>query len=180
MIDIEKRIDELIEKMTLQEKIGQLNQVKAPLVDDEAVFEQIRQGKIGSFIMATTAHAGNDDTANVENLLINKMQRIAVEESRLGIPVIYGRDVIHGHHTVYPIPLATAASFNPELVEKCYRNIANEASADGVHWTFSPMLDLSRDPRWGRGQETYGEDPYLISELAIPFIKGLQGSSGNR
>ncbi len=175
MIDIEKRIDELIEKMTLQEKIGQLNQVKAPLVDDEAVFEQIRQGKIGSFIMATTAHAGNDDTANIENLLINKMQRIAVEESRLGIPVIYGRDVIHGHHTVYPIPLATAASFNPELVEKCYRNIANEASADGVHWTFSPMLDLSRDPRWGRIIESPGEDPYVGAEMARAYVKGFQG-----
>ena len=173
--DIEKKIDELLSKMTLQEKIGQLNQVKAPLKDDEVVFEQLRQGKIGSFIMATTAHAGNDDTANVENSLINKMQRIAVNESRLGIPMIYGRDVIHGHRTVYPIPLATAASFNPELVEKCYRNIAREASADGVHWTFSPMLDLSRDPRWGRIIESPGEDPYAGAEMARAYVKGFQG-----
>ncbi len=174
-MDIESRIEELLSRMTLQEKIGQLNQVKAPLKADEAVFEQIRQGKIGSFIMATTAHAGNDDTAITENLLINKMQKIAVEESRLGIPIIYGRDVIHGHRTVYPVPLASAASFNPELVEKCYRNIAREATADGVNWTFSPMLDLSRDPRWGRIIEGPGEDPYVGAAMAEACVKGFQG-----
>lgn len=173
--DIEKRIDELLSKMTLQEKIGQLNQIKAPLTDNEEIFQMIREGKIGSFIMATTAHAGNDNTAGVENILINKMQKIAVEESRLGIPIIYGRDVIHGHHTVYPVPLATAASFNPQLIEKCYRNIAREASADGVHWTFSPMLDLSRDARWGRIIEGPGEDPYVGECLAAACVKGFQG-----
>ncbi len=173
--NIEKRIDELLSKMTLQEKIGQLNQIKAPLTDDEEIFQMIREGKIGSFIMATTAHAGNDDTASVENILINKMQKIAIEESRLGIPIIYGRDVIHGHHTVYPVPLASAASFNPSLIEKCYRNIAKEATADGVHWTFSPMLDLSRDARWGRIIEGPGEDPYVGECLAETCIKGFQG-----
>ncbi len=173
--DIEKRIDELLSKMTLQEKIGQLNQIKAPLTDNEEIFQMIREGKIGSFIMATTAHAGNDDTASVENILINKMQKIAVEESRLGIPIIYGRDVIHGHRTVYPVPLASAASFNPELLEKCYRNIAKEASADGVHWTFSPMLDLSRDARWGRIIEGPGEDVYVGECLAEACVKGFQG-----
>ena len=172
---IEKRIDELLSKMTLQEKIGQLNQINAPLTDDEEIFQMIREGKIGSFIMATTAHAGNDDTASVENILINKMQKIAVEESRLGIPIIYGRDVIHGHHTVYPIPLASAASFNPILIEKCYGNIAREASADGVHWTFSPMLDLSRDARWGRIIEGPGEDPYVGECLATACVRGFQG-----
>lgn len=172
---LDKRVEEILSQMTLQEKIGQLNQVKAPLNADEEVFEQIRQGKIGSFIMATTAHAGNDDTALTENLLINKMQRIAVEESRLGIPIIYGRDVIHGHRTVYPIPLASAASFNTELVEKCYRNIAKEAAADGVNWTFSPMLDLSRDPRWGRIIEGPGEDPYVGVAMAEACVKGFQG-----
>lgn len=174
-MNIDKRVEEILSQMTLQEKIGQLNQVKAPLKADEEVFEQIRQGKIGSFIMATTAHAGNDDTAITENLLINKMQRIAVEESRLGIPLIYGRDVIHGHRTVYPIPLASAASFNPQLVEKCYRNIAKEATADGVNWTFSPMLDLSRDPRWGRIIESPGEDPYVGATFASACVKGFQG-----
>ncbi len=174
-MNIEQRIEDILSRMTLQEKIGQLTQVKAPLKADEEVFEQIRQGKIGSFIMATTAHAGNDDTALTENLLINKMQRIAVEESRLGIPVIYGRDVIHGHRTVYPVPLAAAASFNPELVEKCYRNIAKEAAADGVNWTFSPMLDLSRDPRWGRIIEGPGEDPYIGAVMAKACVKGFQG-----
>ncbi len=173
--DIEKRIDELLSKMTLQEKIGQLNQIKAPLTDNEEIFQMIREGKIGSFIMATTAHAGNDNAASVENILINKMQKIAVEESRLGIPIIYGRDVIHGHHTVYPVPLASAASFNPELIEKCYRNIAREASADGVHWTFSPMLDLSRDARWGRIIEGPGEDVYVGECLAEACVKGFQG-----
>lgn len=173
--DIEKRIDELLSKMTLHEKIGQLNQIKAPLNDDEEIFQMIRDGKIGSFIMATTAHAGNDDTASVENILINKMQKIAVEESRLGIPIIYGRDVIHGHRTVYPIPLASAASFNPKLIEKCYRNIAKEASADGVHWTFSPMLDLARDARWGRIIEGPGEDVYVGECLAEACVKGFQG-----
>ena len=174
-MDIERRIEELLAKMTLQEKIGQLNQAKAPFIEDEGVFELIRQGKIGSFIMATTAHAGNDDTEMVENLLINKMQKIAVEESRLGIPIIYGRDVIHGHRTVYPVPLASAASFNPELVEKCYRNIAEEAVADGVNWTFSPMLDLARDPRWGRIIEGPGEDPYVGATMAEAYVKGFQG-----
>ena len=173
--NIEKRIDELLSKMTLQEKIGQLNQIKAPLTDNEEIFQMIRDGKIGSFIMATTAHAGKDDTASVENILINKMQKIAVEESRLGIPIIYGRDVIHGHRTVYPVPLALAASFNPELIQKCYRNIAKEASADGVHWTFSPMLDLSRDARWGRIIEGPGEDPYVGECLAEACVKGFQG-----
>ncbi|MBR7132714.1 MAG: glycoside hydrolase family 3 C-terminal domain-containing protein [Clostridia bacterium] len=176
-MNIEQRVEEILSQMTLQEKIGQLNQVKAPLKADEEVFEQIRQGKIGSFIMATTAHAGNDDTVLTENLLINKMQRIAVEESRLGIPIIYGRDVIHGHRTVYPIPLAAAASFNPELVEKCYRNIAREAAADGVNWTFSPMLDLCRDPRWGRIIEGPGEDPYVGAVMAEACVKGFQGEN---
>lgn len=174
-MNIEKRIEELLCQMTLEEKIGQLNQVKAPLKEDEDVFELIRQGKIGSFIMATTAHAGNDDTALTENLLINKMQRIAVEESRLHIPIIYGRDVIHGHRTVYPVPLASAASFNPELIEKCYRNIAEEASADGVQWTFSPMLDLCHDPRWGRIIEGPGEDPYVGQCFAKASVRGFQG-----
>jgi len=174
-INIEKRIDELLSEMTLQEKVGQLNQIKAPLTDNEEIFQMIREGKVGSLIMAATAHAGNDKTESVENTLINKMQKIAVEESRLGIPIIYGRDVIHGHHTVYPVPLATAASFNPSLVEKCYANIAEEAAADGVHWTFSPMLDLSRDARWGRIIEGPGEDPYVGECLAEACIKGFQG-----
>ena len=175
IMDIERNIEELLSRMTLREKIGQLNQIKAPLTENEEVFEQIRRGEIGSFIMATTAHAGNDNTSSVENSLVNKMQKIAVEESRLHIPIIYGRDVIHGHRTVYPVPLAAAASFNTELIEKCYRNIAVEASADGVHWTFSPMLDLSRDPRWGRIIESPGEDPYVGSKFAEACVKGFQG-----
>ncbi|MBO5909318.1 MAG: glycoside hydrolase family 3 C-terminal domain-containing protein, partial [Clostridia bacterium] len=98
-------------------------------------------------------------------------------ESRLGIPMIYGRDVIHGHRTVYPIPLATAASFNEELTEKCYRNVAKEAAADGIHWTFSPMLDMCHDPRWGRVIECPGEDPFVGASVARAVVKGFQGDN---
>ncbi len=172
---IETRIEELLTKMTLEEKIGQINQIQAPLTPDEGVFEQIRQGKIGSFIMANTAHAGNDETDNADAALLHELQRVAVEESRLGIPIIFGRDVIHGHNTVLPIPLATAASFDDTGVTACYRNVAREAARDGIQWTFAPMLDTSRDPRWGRCIESAGEDPYLASRMARAVVKGFQG-----
>ncbi len=173
--NIESKIEKLLSKMTLLEKIGQLNQVCSPLEYDEKLFERVKKGRIGSFIMATTAHAGNDDTESVGAKLLNELQRIAVEESRLGIPLIFGRDVIHGHNTVLPIPLTSAASFNEELMKKCYRDIAREAARDGVHWTFSPMLDLSRDPRWGRCVEGPGEDPYLGAKMGRAMIEGFQG-----
>ena len=121
----EKIIDELLSKMTLAEKIGQLNQVPSPLVDDEKLFEDIRKGKIGSLIMAQTPQAGNDGAKIAHEELLNKLQRIAVEESRMGIPLIYGRDVIHGHRTVMPIPIGSAASFDEELVKKCYTDVAD-------------------------------------------------------
>ena len=142
---------------------------------DEKVFEEIRKGNIGSFILSTTAQAGNDDADDVSANLLNELQRVAVEESRLGIPVIFGRDVIHGHNTVLPIALTAAASFDDALVKECYRNVAREAARDGVHWTFSPMVDLSRDPRWGRCVEGPGEDPYLGSKMARAMIEGFQG-----
>ncbi len=175
MDSIEKRIDGLLAEMTLDEKIGQLWQTRSPLEPNEEIFEKLRKGQIGSFIMATTAHAGNDDTESVEGSLLNELQRVAVEESRLGIPVIFGRDVIHGHITTLPLPLASAASFDEELVKKCYRNVAREAARDGVHWTFSPMLDMARDPRWGRCVEGPGEDPYLGSKMGRAIIEGFQG-----
>ncbi len=174
-MNTEQRIDELLSQMTLAEKIGQMNQIQAPLSPDETVFQMLREGKIGSFIMATTAHAGNDVTDNANANLLRELQRVAVEESRLGIPVIYGRDVIHGHNTVLPIPLATAASFDDALVTKCYRHVAREAARDGVQWTFAPMLDTSRDPRWGRCIESAGEDPYLASRMAKAVVNGFQG-----
>ena len=157
---LEKRIDELLEKMTLTEKIGQLNQISAT-AEPEKLPEQIKNGKVGSLIMASTCFAGSEE-GRVDTVEYYKnLQRIAVEQTRLGIPLIFGRDVIHGHHTVFPVPLAMAASFDDDLVQTAYRDIAREAALDHVHWTFTPMLDLSRDPRWGRCIEGPGEDPYL-------------------
>ncbi len=183
-IEIENKITELLSKMTLKEKIGQLNQITGPVNDDPtrddaipAITEKIRNGEVGSIILASSATAGNDPQGHVNLELYNELQRVAVEESRLGIPMIYGRDVIHGHRTVYPVPLASAASFNTELTEKCYRNVAEEAASDGIHWTFSPMLDLCHDPRWGRIIEGTGEDPYMGERMAEAIVKGFQGDN---
>lgn len=175
----EKEIDELLSKMTLKEKIGQLNQIPEPDSDKEIEHykKMIRNGEIGSIILASSATAGNDTQKYTNIELLNELQRVAVEEAPNKIPILYGRDVIHGHHTVYPVPLAAASSFNEELVEKCYRDIAKEATADSIHWTFSPMLDLSRDPRWGRIIEGPGEDPLLGSKMGRACIKGFQGES---
>jgi beta-glucosidase len=174
-LSVGERVEDLLSRMTLQEKIGQLNQVMASDYNKEEVRQLIREGKVGSRILATTAHAGNEAqfTADLEEH--NRAQRIAVEESRLGIPVINGRDIIHGHRTVFPIPLAQAASWNPELVEKAAAIAGLEASTNGVHWTFAPMLDISRDPRWGRIIEGFGEDPYLCSVLGKATVRGFQG-----
>lgn len=173
--NFDKQIDALLQKMTLREKIGQLNQVCIFGDNLEPYKEAIRKGEVGSIIIASSATAGNDPQSCVNVDLYQELQHIAVEESRLGIPMIFGRDVIHGHRTVYPIPLACAASFDGELVQKCYRDIAEEASADSIHWTFAPMLDLSRDPRWGRIIEGPGEDPYLGGYMATAQVKGFQG-----
>ncbi|MBO4433626.1 MAG: glycoside hydrolase family 3 C-terminal domain-containing protein [Clostridia bacterium] len=172
-------IDNLLSKMTLKEKIGQLNQITGPLREDqiEGIKTAVRNGEVGSIILASSSTAGNDPQGHVNIDLYNELQRVAVTESRLKIPMIYGRDVIHGHRTVYPIPLASAASFNEELIEKCYRDIAEEAASDGIHWTFSPMLDLSRDPRWGRIIEGPGEDPYVGAGMARACVKGFQGET---
>ena len=173
----DKRIEEILSGMTLKEKIGQLNQITGPLRADqiEAIKDSVRKGEVGSIILASSSTAGNDEQGHVNVELYNDIQRVAVEESRTHIPMIYGRDVIHGHRTVYPIPLASASAFNPELLEKCYRNIAKEAIADGIHWTFSPMLDLCHDPRWGRVIEGPGEDPYVGAQMAKACVKGFQG-----
>lgn len=173
----DKQIDELLAKMTLREKIGQLNQVCIFGDDLTPYKESIRKGEVGSIIIASSATAGNDPQSCVDVDMYQELQHIAVEESRLGIPMIFGRDVIHGHRTVYPIPLASAASFDGELVERCYRDIAAEAAADNIHWTFAPMLDLSRDPRWGRCIEGPGEDPFLGSYMAKALVKGFQGEN---
>lgn len=177
MVNIDETfIDSLIQKMTLREKIGQLNQPETPFnADVEKFREMVRKGEVGSILMSVGATAGNDEQGAIDISFYNEIQRIAVEESPNGIPVLFGRDVIHGHRTVFPIPLAMAASFNPELIEQYFRITALEASADGIHWTFTPMLDLSRDPRWGRIIEGPGEDPFVGACMARAAVKGLQG-----
>jgi beta-glucosidase len=167
--DMEKKITDLLQKMTLEEKIGQMEQ-RMPYsgkVDDENT-NLIKSGAVGSFLNAGTTNQWQ---------LRNEFQKIAVEQSRLGIPLIYGRDVIHGYQTVLPIPLGQSCTWNPELVEKGARMAAEEASADGVHWTFAPMLDITRDPRWGRIAETCGEDPYLTSQFGAAMVRGFQGEN---
>lgn len=175
--DIELRINDLMNKMTLTEKIGQLCQ--HPMldykVDKQKYFQEIIEGKIGSRILADTAWAGNAPGEKVEPKEINEIQKMAVENSRLGIPILFARDVIYGQSTVLPIPLAQAASWNPALVNDAYKLIAKEATSLGIKWTFAPMLDVARDPRWGRVIETFGEDPYLIGQFAQSVIHGFQG-----
>jgi beta-glucosidase len=156
--EIDKKIEQLLEKMTVEEKIGQMTQRNGADGHDEGV----RRGEIGSLLNAT-------DTDK-----INKLQRIAVEESRLGIPLIMGRDVIHGFRTIFPIPLGLAATWNPELLKEGTRVAALEAASVGIRWTFGPMMDITRDPRWGRIAECLGEDPFLASTLAVAMIDGFQ------
>ena len=160
--DVERQIDQLLAKMTLAEKIGQMNQVSAG-GDVSRYAESLRNGQVGSILN------------EVDPARINEFQRIAVEESRLGIPLLVGRDVIHGFHTVFPIPLGLAATFDPELVEEGARVAAAEAVAQGIRWTFSPMLDIARDPRWGRMAEGSGEDPWLDARMGEAMVRGYQG-----
>ncbi len=169
---VERRVDELLGKMTLDEKIGQMNQV-FPFAAPKA--EALRAGKIGSFITEVDALAGKGVAPEARADTCNELQRIAVTESRLGIPLLFGRDVIHGYRTVFPIPLGQAAAWDPELVERAAAIAAAEASADGIKWTFAPMLDIARDPRWGRIAEGSGEDPHLGSALARAAVRGFQG-----
>ncbi len=162
---IEKRIDELLARMTLEEKLGQMSQASlAGKLTDERK-EEIRKGRWGSFLNAGPVEVKKE------------AQRIAVEESRLGIPLIFGRDVIHGYRTVFPIPLGQSASWDPELVERAARIAATEAASMGIHWSFAPMIDITRDPRWGRVAETWGEDPYLAAAFAAAMVRGFQGTS---
>lgn len=164
--DIEKRIDALLARMTLEEKLGQMSQatsMRNPIAEE--IKQQIRQGRWGSFLNAGLP----EDRAEA--------QRIAIQESRLGIPLLFGRDVIHGYRTVFPIPLGQAAAWNPGLIERAAAIAAREASTEGIHWTFAPMLDVTRDPRWGRVAESLGEDPYLTGRLGAAMIRGFQGGS---
>ena len=162
--EVESRVEKLLSQMSLAEKIGQMNQVSAGgSVSDYA--EALRKGQIGSVLN------------EVDPVKINEFQRICVEESRLGIPLLVARDVIHGFHTVFPIPLGLAATFDTALVEDGARVAAIEATSQGVRWTFSPMLDIARDPRWGRIAEGSGEDTWLDSRMAEAMVYGYQGRS---
>ena len=157
--ETDKKVDDLLKQMTLREKIGQMNQLSG----GAWVADQAAKGEVGSILNC------------VDPAEINAVQKAAVEQSRLGIPVLVARDVIHGFHTMFPIPLGLAATFNPEVVEKGARVAAVEATASGVRWTFSPMLDVARDPRWGRVAEGSGEDPYLDVQMGLAMVRGYQG-----
>src|SRR5580692_8642408 len=164
--DIERRVNDILSRMTLDEKIGQMSQstsMATPL--SAAIQEEIRRGRWGSFL-----NAGNPaDRAEA--------QRIARHESRLGIPLLFGRDAIHGYRTIFPIPLGQAASWNPDLIEQAARTAAVEAATEAIRWTFAPMVDVSRDPRWGRIAESPGEDPYVAGVVGAAMIRGFQGAS---
>ncbi len=170
---IEEKISELLLQMTLEEKVGQMNQVHQ---FQEAERAAIRQGRVGSILNATGPLTGLGGSPSAKAEVCNVCQRLAVNESRLGIPILFGRDVIHGYRTVFPIPLGLAASWNPELVEQATSVAACEASADGIKWTFAPMMDIARDPRWGRIAEGFGEDPFLARTLAAASVRGFQGA----
>jgi len=171
--DVEASIDALLARMTLEEKVGQLNQyasafdVTGPAPSEGAqrtVYDQIRQGLVGSMLNVTGAEA------------TRKAQQLAVEGSRLHIPLVFGYDVIHGYRTSLPVPLAEAASFDLEAIELSARVAGAEAAAAGVHWTFAPMVDVARDARWGRVMEGAGEDPYLGAQVAAARVRGFQGT----
>ena len=158
---VERRIDKLLSQMTLEEKIAQMTQVCGGQISDN-IADQIRNGA-GSMLNSVGAEA-------------DYYQHIAVEESRLGIPMIFARDVIHGFRTIFPIPLGQAATFDPDIVEEGARIAAEEAVQAGLRWTFSPMVDVARDPRWGRVAEGYGEDTYLASVMGAAAVRGYQGN----
>jgi beta-glucosidase len=175
-LPVEKRIKDLLSRMTIEEKVGQLNQLNGGIMlgpkaekdpSQKAKIQQVREGKISSFMNVV----GAAETRAV--------QKIAIEESRLGIPLLFALDVIHGHKTVFPIPLAEACSWNLDLAKKTAEIAANEASSAGLHWVFAPMMDVSREPRWGRVMEGFGEDPYLGGLFAAARVRGYQGNMDN-
>lgn len=161
---VEQKVEALLKEMTLEEKIGQMNQINPP-ADLSRIVELVKKGEVGSVL----------NLVNPEE--VNALQQIAMEETRMKIPLIVGRDVIHGFKTIFPVPLGQAASFNPELVEAGARVAAVEAASQGIHWTFAPMIDIARDPRWGRIAESLGEDTYLTATLGAAMIRGFQGDN---
>ncbi|MFC7309515.1 glycoside hydrolase family 3 N-terminal domain-containing protein [Streptomyces monticola] len=168
--EVERKVKDLLDRMTLEEKLGQVQQLpwswdlNPGSGDTKEVEEAARSGRLGSVLSIFGAEATNE------------LQRLAVEESRLGVPLLFGLDVIHGFWTNFPIPLAQAASFDPEVARRDAQVSAKEARSNGVHWAFSPMMDVTHEPRWGRIAESNGEDPYLTAQLAAAKVKGYQGS----
>ena len=165
---IERKIEDLLAKMTLSEKIGQMTLFTAMWAEtgptiDHNFMQYVREGRCGSIFNAYTAE------------YTRSLQKVAVEETRLGIPLLFGFDVIHGHRTIFPIPLGEACSWDLELMEKSARIAATEAAAEGIHWTFAPMVDIARDPRWGRVAEGAGEDVWLGCRIAEARVRGFQG-----
>ena len=167
---VEKRIDKMISTMTLDEKLGQMSLRDWLFYEDkdlQQIVEEIKQGRIGGFL--------NVPRSSYDPKAFSKLQKVAVEQSRLGIPLIFGHDVIHGYKTIFPIPLGQAASWNPSIIEQGARVAAKEATSAGIRWTFAPMIDIPRDPRWGRMAESLGEDVFLTSTLGAAMVKGFQG-----
>ncbi len=171
-LPVAERVADLLGRMTLDEKAGQLNQVYPHEQDPVEYPTLLAAGQVGSQILAAQAAFG-DEALDLKRA--DEAQRIAVEESRLGIPLINARDVVHGHRTVFPVPLAQAATWDPELARQAARCAAREAASAGVHWTLAPMIDIARDQRWGRIVESAGEDPFLASRFAEAWVRGYQG-----
>ena len=166
---MERVVDSVLARLTLEEKLGQLTQYRGRWgltgpQSPEAGVADIRAGRVGSFLGVHGA------------ALTREMQRVAVEESRARVPMLFAHDVIHGFRTIFPVPLAEAASWDPAAVRRAARIAASEAAAHGLHWTFAPMVDIARDPRWGRVVEGAGEDPYLGSVMAAARVRGFQGA----
>jgi beta-glucosidase len=160
---VNQKVNALLAQMTLEEKAGQLTQYFKVIPDTVPAEERIRKGQAGSFLFVS------------DPAVANQLQRVAVEESRLRIPLLMGFDVIHGFRTIFPVPLAMASSWDPRLVEQVQTIAAREARAVGIHWTFAPMVDIARDPRWGRIVEGAGEDPFLGAAMARAQVRGFQG-----
>lgn len=168
-LSIKQKVERLLAKMTLEEKAGQLNQYASyknatgPISNTGNIIDEIKQGRVGSII-------------KVNGVVDTRIYQQAAMQSRLKIPLLFGEDVIHGYRVTFPIPLAEASSWDMEAIRLSARTAATEAAASGIQWTFAPMVDISRDPRWGRVMEGAGEDPYLGSQIAIARVKGFQGN----
>ena len=171
--DMDRFLDNLLKRMTLEEKIGQLNlpvtgEITTGQAKSSDIAAKIKRGEVGGLF----------NLKGVDK--IRDVQRLAVENSRLGIPLLFGMDVIHGYETIFPIPLGLSCTWDIPAIEESARIAAVEASADGISWTFSPMVDISRDPRWGRVSEGSGEDPFLGALIARAMVRGYQGKDMSR